>query len=91
MTKLDISFNDMSRIDPQILTKAVSKMKQLNVTDANITQQQTAAILTAISEEKIVTELYIGFNNLSGVDPGLLAKAFRNLKKLNVNGSQLTQ
>jgi len=38
MTKLDISFNDMSGIDPQILTKAVSKIEHLNVTDANITQ-----------------------------------------------------
>ena len=91
MTKLDISFNDMSGIDPQILTKAVSKIEHLNVTDANITQQQTAAILTAISEEKIVTELYIGSNDLSGVDLRLLTKAVTNLKILNVNCTKLTQ
>ena len=66
-------------------------MKKLNITDTNLTQQQAEAILTAVSEENVVSKLYIGFNNLSGVDPGLLAKAFTNLKKLNVNGSQLTQ
>jgi len=90
MTKLDISFNDMSGIDKKLLGKAVTKMKKLNITDTNLTQQQAEAILTAVSEENVVSKLYIGFNNLSGVDPGLMAKAFTNLKKLNVNRSELT-
>ena len=66
-------------------------MKIINITDTKLTQQQTEAILTAVSVENVVSKLYIGFNNLSGVAPGLLAKAFTNLNKLNVNGSQLTQ
>ena len=90
MTKLDISFNDMSGIDKKLLAKTVTKMKKLNITDTNLTQQQAEAILTAVSEENVVSKLYIGFNNLSGVDPGLMAKAFTNLKKLNVNRSELT-
>ena len=90
MTKLDISFNDMSGIDKKLLAKAVTKMKKLNITDTNLTQEQAEAILTAVSEENVVSKLYIGFNNLSGVDPGLMAKAFTNLKKLNVNRSELT-
>ena len=90
MTKLDISFNDMSGIDKKLLAKAVTKIKKLNITDTNLTQEQAEAILTAVSEENVVSKLYIGFNNLSGVDPGLMAKAFTNLKKLNVNRSELT-
>ena len=90
MTKLDISFNDMSGIDKKLLAKTVTKMMKLNITDTNLTQQQAEAILTAVSEENVVSKLYIGFNNLSGVDPGLMAKAFTNLKKLNVNRSELT-
>jgi len=90
MTKLDISFNDMSGIDKKLLAKAVTKMKKLNITDTNLTQEQAEAILTAVSEENVVSKLYIGFNNLSGVDPGLMAKAFTNLKKLNVKCSELT-
>ena len=90
MTKLDISFNDMSGIDTKLLAKAVTKIKKLNITDTNLTQEQAEAILTAVSEENVVSKLYIGFNNLSGVDPGLMAKAFTNLKKLNVNRSELT-
>ena len=39
-------------------------MKQSNVTDTNPTQQQTATILTDVSEKKIMTELDIGFNDL---------------------------
>merc|ERR1712240_378616 len=90
MTKLNISFNDMSGIDKKLLAKAVTKMKKLNITNTNLTQQQAEAILTAVSEENVLSKLYIGFNNLSGVDPGLMAKAFTNLKKLNVNCSELT-
>ena len=91
MTKLDISFNNISGIDPKLLANTVTKMKKLNIIDTNLTQQQAEAILIAVSEENIVSKLYIGFNNLSGLDPALLAKAFTNLKKLNVNGSELTQ
>ena len=90
MTKLNISFNNMSGVDPELLAKTVTKTKQLNVTDTNLTQEQAEAIFTAVSEEKIVTELHIGFNDLSGVDTGLLAKAVKNLKILNVNRAKLT-
>merc|ERR1712089_105031 len=91
MTKLNISFNNMSGVDPELLAKTVTKTKILNVADTNLTQQQAEAILTAVSEAKTVMELDIGFNNLSGVDEGLLAKAVTNLKTLNVNRSKLTQ
>ena len=90
MTKLNISFNNMSGVDPQLLAKTVTKTKQLNVTDTDLTQEQAEAIFTALSEEIIVTELHIGFNDLSGVDTGLLAKAVKNLKILNVNRAKLT-
>ena len=91
MTKLDINSNNMSGVDPELLAKTVTKTKIFNVGDTNLTQQQAEAILTAVSEAKTVMELDIAFNNLSGVDEGLLAKAVTNLKTLNVNRSKLTQ
>ena len=91
MTKLDINFNNMSGVDPELLAKTVTKTKILNVADTNLTQQQAEAILTAVSEAKTVMELDIAFNNLSGVDEGLLAKAVTNLKTLNVSLSKLTK
>ena len=91
MTKLDINSNNMSGVDPELLAKTVTKTKIFNVGDTNLTQQQAEAILTAVSEAKTVMELDIAFNNLSGVDEGLLAKAVTNLKTLNVSRSKLTQ
>jgi len=91
MTKLDINSNNMSGVDPELLAKTVTKTKIFNVGDTNLTQQQAEAILTAVSESKTVMELDIAFNNLSGVDEGLLAKAVTNLKTLNVSRSKLTQ
>merc|ERR1711867_200503 len=91
ITNLDISFNDMSGIDKKLLAKAVTKMKKLNITDTNLTQQQAEAILTAVSEENVVSKLYIGFNNLSGVDPGLLARAVTKLEVMDVQDTELSQ
>ena len=50
-------------------------VETLNVDDTELTQQQTIAILTAVSEGSKMATLYIKGNYLSGINPGLLARA----------------
>ena len=83
--------NDMSRVDPKLSAKTVTKRNKLTITHTNLTLCQEKAILTAVKEDNIVSKHYIGFNNLSGLDLGLLAKTLKNLKELNVIGSKLTK
>ena len=49
------------------------------------------AIVTAVSEGGKFTNLHISWNNLSGVDTTLLAKAVTKLQALNVTYTELTQ
>ena len=91
MTKLDISFNNMSGVDKKLMAMTVTRMNKLNIINTTLTQQQARAILTAVSEDNVVSKLYIGFNNLSGLDQGLFAKALKNIMELNGIGSKLTK
>ena len=91
LATLDINWNDLSGVDPGMLAKAVAKLVTLNVRRTNLTHQQTVAILTAVSEGSKLTELDISCNNLSGLDPGLLARAVTKLETLEVIDTKLTQ
>ena len=91
MIKLNIAENNISKIDPGLLVKAVTNLQILDVMDTNLTQQQTEDIFTAVSEESKMIELNISENNMSGVDPGLLAKAVNKLETLDIELTQLTQ
>ena len=49
------------------------------------------AILNTLSVESVLTTLYISFNNISKVDPELLAKALKNLKNFDIYATNKTQ
>ena len=91
MIELDISDNDLSGVDPELLAKAVNNLTTLYIENTNLTLQQTEAILTAVSEGSKMIKLNIVENNMSGVDPGLLAKAVANLETLDIGSTELTQ
>ena len=90
LVKLDISCNNLSGVDTRLLAKVVTKLETLDASFTKLTQQQSVAILTAVNEGSKLTKLNIGWNNLSGVDPGLLAKAAAKLEMLRVRDSSLT-
>ena len=89
-TVLDMDSNTMFGIDPELLAKVVTKLEKLDIDDTELTQQQAAAILTAVSEGSKMTELNICWNDMSGVDPGLLAKAVNNVETLDIGNTKLT-
>ena len=90
MTELNIDWNDLSEVDPGLLAKVVTKLQKFYIKDTKLTQQQAAAILTAVSEGSRLTTLNISGNNLSGADPRLMAKAFNNLETLEISLTKLT-
>ena len=90
LPKLEISDSNLAGVDPVLLAKAVTKLDTLKVKYTKLTQQQDMTILTAVSEDSKLTKLDISWNNLSGVDPGLLAKAVAKLVTLNIKLTNLT-
>ena len=91
VTRLDFSWNDLSGVDPGLLVKVVTKLETLKVRNTRLTQQQTAAIFTAVSEGNKIANLGIGGNDLSGVDLRLLDMAVIKLELLEIYGTNLTQ
>ena len=91
LTTLDIRENDLSGVDPELLANAVTNLEKLNIEFTELTQQQAAAILSNVSEATKLNELNIRWNDLSRVDPGLLAKVVTNLETLYIGNTKLIQ
>ena len=91
LTTLNISRNDLSGVDPGLLVKSVNNLETLYIGNTKLIQQQAAAIFSVVSEEAKLDKLNICSNNLSRVDPGLLAKAVTNLKTLYIGNANLIQ
>ena len=86
LKSLDISWNDLSSVEPGLLAGAVRKMESLNVDFGQLTAQQTQSILAAVNEDSQLKSLTISRNDLSSVEPGLLTRAVTMLESLNVKG-----
>ena len=78
-------------MDPGLLAYAVTMLETLNVSNTWLTQQKTEVILTIVCKENKMAKLYLSWNNLSGVDPGLLVMAVSQLKFLNIKATELFQ
>ena len=63
MTILNIDGNNLSRVDPELLAKVVINLESLNIVDTKLTEQQVAAILSAISEGNNLCRVYIDYNS----------------------------
>ena len=75
LTNLDISNNDLSVMEPELIASAVSRVDTLNISSTNLRPEQSQAIFTAISEGYKLTNLDFSYNDLSLLEPELLASA----------------
>ena len=87
---LSISFNDLSSVEPGLLAAAVRNLETLDVMQGRLTRQQTESIIAAVSEDSQLKDLVLSSNDLSTVEPGLLAVAINKLKNVDMNDSKLT-
>ena len=88
---IDISNNELSSLNPSLLTSAVTKLCELRVGNSQLTLVQLKAILTAISTaSNKVKKLVLSNSNLSTVDSNLLARAVNSLHEVELNNTKLT-
>ena len=74
LVNLDIIWNILSRVNTQLLARAVTKVETLNMIDTKLTQEQALEILTSVNEGSTLCNVNISGNNLSGMERGLMAK-----------------
>ena len=81
--KLDISCNNLSVVGPSLLASAVNSIKEVNISNTELTAQQMEAIMTILDSGGCPTKkLDISWNNLSTVDPNLLARVVTGLEEM---------
>lgn len=80
LMQLELAGNNLSSVEPELLATVVTKLNMENLNYTNITNDQAQAIFTAISLNCQLKELSLYGNNLSSVEPGLIAKVAAKLK-----------
>jgi len=79
---LDISSNNLSSVDPDILAEAVNKLRKIDISNTNLTSCQIERIFKGINFESKLKDLDIDQNRLFKISPDLLASAANNLERV---------
>ena len=82
---------NLSSVDAGLLARVVDKLEEVSFLDTELTGKQVEAVMTAIRAEGcLVKKLNISFNNLSTVEPRLLASLVNRLEEVRMYRTQLT-
>ena len=89
---LKIRFNNLSSVSPDILSKAVIRLAEVNVGYTQLTGHQVNTLMRTIVREKLtLRKLIIGGNDLSAVEPDILSLAMARLKTGNLMSTYLSR
>ena len=87
---LNIAHNEM-QVRPELLSAAVTKLERLNLESSGLSSDQTGAIFSAIQTPgSRLRSLELQHNDLSSVEPGLLARAVTRLEEVNFQNTEMT-
>ena len=82
---------NLSSVEPELLKTAVRKLEEVHLTWSKLTCQQVEALFATDNEATKLKSLTIAGNNLSSVEPALLATALSKLEKVNILECSLTR
>ena len=89
MKSLNLTQNDLSTVDPNILGDTVSRISKVDLGQTRLTTQQATSVCSAQKENTALTSLNLRFNNLSSVNPTILSEAVSTLSKVDLSFCQL--
>ena len=91
LRKMDLSLTDLSSVSPDLPARLVQRLEEVDMWNTELTTQQLEAVLTAVSTSSTLRKLNLGNNNLSLVEPGLLARAVNSLEEVDIRHTLLTK
>ena len=92
LKSLKLAGTDLSSMEPDLLARAVSRLEQVDLRATGLTGQQAEAILTAVrAADSQLRTLDLAGNDLSSVEPGLLAEVINMLEEVVINFTQLSR
>ena len=92
LKELEISSNNLSEVDDQLMARAVVRIQTVNLYETRLTTVQVTTLLqTILAEEELVLEsLDITGTNLGKIDSQLLARGLVRIKTVNLVYTSLT-
>ena len=83
LVKLNIGRNSLSEVEPELLSKAVARLEEVNLRRCSISARQADHLMRAISSKASQTRrLNIAENFLTSINPTLLAVALNSLEEV---------
>ena len=89
LRSLQLSGNNLSLVEPELLACGLATLEEVAVYGCSLTTRQVNLLLGALLEDGGLRSLDLSCNNLSLVEPGLLATASRELEELRLSWSHL--
>jgi hypothetical protein len=81
---------NLALIDAGLLARLAGHLEEVFLPHSSITQQQVDAIFSVIDGDSALRRLHMSSNNLSLVEPALLARAVCSLEEAHLNDTYLT-
>jgi len=88
--ELNISQNQISRVNPDTLARAVNTMEAVNLFNAKLTPAQVQALYTQISQGTKLRLVSMGHVDISGVPPAITGAALNRLNIAKLCNSNIT-
>ena len=88
---VDLSLTDLSSVGPDLPASLALRLEDLDMWNTELTTSQLEAVLTAATTSSTLRKLNLGNNNLSLVEPGLLARAVNRLEEVDIRHTLLTK
>ena len=89
--ELSMTGDDLSQIDEELLSVAVSKLRCVSLIGTHLTMEQLTSVITAATTSSITESLNLSRNNLTLLPPRLLVRAVSSLAALALESSCLTR
>ena len=95
LRKLNISGNDVSRVEADLLARSMVRLEEVFLLNTRLTSQQTELLLARIvspslqSGQSPLKALYIGDNSLASVSDSVLARAVVRLQTVSLDDTNL--
>merc|ERR1719319_437600 len=88
---LGLTDNNLSSVHPELLAQAVTQLEEVDLVNTDLTPQQVKAIFAALDTSCKMKILKIQNNNLSSVDPDVLARGVNKPETVDMCGTDLTE
>jgi len=90
LTKLEITFADLSPVAPKVLAEALAQVEEVSLVQAGLTAGQVTRLLRRLGKGCRLHTLLIHHADLATVAPKVLARGANSLRSLDLSFSYLT-